>query len=152
MSLYTRHQILVLLVVLGVAGAGLAVGQWRRLHPDLVDRIERLDRSPSSPVDGDSATPQEAPATPPRVSWPPKVPAGRTQPPLEKKRSASAERIDLNTAPLNELTRLPGVGPVLASRIVDARPYASVDDMRRVRGVGRSKLERLRELVTVAEQ
>ena len=58
---------------------------------------------------------------------------------------------DLQRA-LDELTRLPGVGPVLASRIVDARPYASVDDMRRVRGVGRSKLERLRELVTVTEQ
>jgi predicted flap endonuclease-1-like 5' DNA nuclease len=150
MSLYTRHQILVLLMVLGVAGAGLAVGHWRRLHPDLVDRIERLDRSPAGDVE--SAAPDEAPAAPPRSPRRSKVPAVSSRAPIENKRIAPDARIDLNTAPLDDLTRLPGVGPVLASRIVDARPYASVDDMRRVRGVGRSKLDRLRELVTVTEQ
>jgi competence protein ComEA len=60
--------------------------------------------------------------------------------------------LDLNSAPVDALTRLPGVGPVLAARIADARPYASVDDLRRVRGVGRAKLERFRELVTIAER
>jgi competence protein ComEA len=150
MSLYTRHQILVLLMVLGVAGAGLAVGHWRRLHPDLVDRIERLDRSPERDVE--SAAPDQTPAAPPQSPRRSKVPAVSSRAPIEKKRMAPDARIDLNTAPLDDLTRLPGVGPVLASRIVDARPYASVDDMRRVRGVGRSKLDRLRELVTVTEQ
>jgi competence protein ComEA len=142
MSLYTRHQILVLVVILGVAGSGLAVGHWRRLHPDLVERVERLDRAPT----GEGETPAETPS--PR-------PARRAKRAVTPARAADeqtpAARVDLNRAPLDELTRLPGVGPVLAGRIIDARPYASVDDMRRVRGVGRSTLVRLRELVTVSE-
>jgi hypothetical protein len=138
MSLYTRHQILVLLLVLGVAGAGLAIGHWRRLHPDLVDRLEHLDRSPDR--DGDAAAPGSGSTAASRAPRRTSPGVGAPPPPLEKKRSATDVRIDLNTAPLDELTRLPGVGPVLASRIVDARPYASVDDIRRVRGVGRSKL------------
>jgi len=151
MSLYTRHQILVLLVILGVAGAGLAVGHWRRLHPDLVDRLERLDRS--SERDGESAGPAETPAPPTRPPRRSKLPTPTVQEARAETKLVEAEaRIDLNTAGLDELTRLPGVGSVLAGRIVEARPYASVDDMRRVRGVGRSKLERLRELVTVTEQ
>jgi hypothetical protein len=50
MTLYTRHQLLVLLVLLGAGGLGLAVGQWRRAHPDLVDRLEMLDRTPAPPA------------------------------------------------------------------------------------------------------
>ena len=146
MSLYTRHQILVLVLVLGVAGAGLGLGHWRRLHPDLVDRVEHLDRTPEREGDGQGR--DDSPAAPAR---PAKLPVVRAPAPVEKKQATADAPLDLNTAPLAELTRLPGVGPVLASRIVEARPYASVDDVRRVRGVGRSKLARLRELVTVAE-
>ncbi|PYN96545.1 MAG: hypothetical protein DMD91_21105 [Candidatus Rokuibacteriota bacterium] len=50
--------------------------------------------------------------------------------------------------------RLPGVGPVLANRIVSAResdgPFASVDDLRRVSGVGPTRIERFRPLVTIS--
>lgn len=62
--------------------------------------------------------------------------------------------LDLNHATATDLTRLPGVGPVLAERIVAARgargAFESVDDLRRVRGLGGVKLDRLRALVTVA--
>jgi hypothetical protein len=40
MTLYTRRQILVLLLLLTVAGLGLAVGHWRRVRPDLAERLE----------------------------------------------------------------------------------------------------------------
>ncbi len=63
--------------------------------------------------------------------------------------------LDLNRAGLDELMRLPGVGPALAARILAAREstggFASVDDLLRVRGLGRSRLERLRPLVVVGE-
>jgi competence protein ComEA len=146
MSLYTRHQILVLLVILGIAGSGLAVGHWRRLHPDLVERVERLDRAPT----GEGATPAETPS--PRSARRAKRAATPARAADETMPAVPAARVDLNRAPLDELTRLPGVGPVLAGRIVDARPYASVDEMHRVRGIGRSKLDRLRELLTVSER
>src|SRR5437870_12787267 len=45
MTLYTRRQLLVLLILLAVAGLGLAVGHWRRANPDLADHLEQLDRA-----------------------------------------------------------------------------------------------------------
>ncbi len=57
--------------------------------------------------------------------------------------------LDLNTASIAELDGLPGVGPVLAQRIVDRRPYTSVDELDEVSGIGQTVLERLRPLVRV---
>src|SRR3954469_6997285 len=45
MTLYTRHQLLLVLLLVGAAGAGLAIDHWRRASPDLVERLERLDRA-----------------------------------------------------------------------------------------------------------
>lgn len=55
----------------------------------------------------------------------------------------------LSTAPPDSLRLLPGIGPVLAARIVDARsgqgPFTSWDDLRiRVRGIGGKSVARLR--------
>ncbi|NKY24504.1 ComEA family DNA-binding protein [Cellulomonas denverensis] len=61
--------------------------------------------------------------------------------------------IDLNRASATELQGLPGVGPVLAERIVADReaqgPYASVDDLDRVSGIGPAILANLRSRATV---
>ncbi|MCB9619308.1 MAG: helix-hairpin-helix domain-containing protein [Sandaracinus sp.] len=57
--------------------------------------------------------------------------------------------LDLNRATAEELELLPRIGPALAARIVDARPFVSIDDLRRVRGIGARTLERLRPLVHV---
>lgn len=66
---------------------------------------------------------------------------------------AAGGKLNLNTATLAQLDALPGVGPVLAQRILDLRQrlggFRSVDDLRRVEGIGDARFERLRELVTV---
>lgn len=61
--------------------------------------------------------------------------------------------IDLNTADAAMLRLLPGIGPALAGRIVEDReangPFASVEDLQRVRGIGPRISEGVRGLVVV---
>lgn len=61
--------------------------------------------------------------------------------------------VDLNTAGIAELDELPGVGPVTAAAIVAWRtangPFASVDQLAEVDGIGPARLEKLRPLVRV---
>jgi competence protein ComEA len=61
--------------------------------------------------------------------------------------------IDLNQATEDQFERLPGIGPSLASRIVQFRlkrgPFGTVDSLVRVPGIGPATLARIRELVTV---
>jgi DNA uptake protein ComE-like DNA-binding protein len=58
--------------------------------------------------------------------------------------------VDLNTATSRQLQSIPGVGPVLAARIIAHRPYATVDELLRVPGIRETLLDRLRPHVTVA--
>lgn len=56
-------------------------------------------------------------------------------------------RVSINSASPAELTRLPGIGPTLAVRIVAARPFATLDDLLRVSGIGPKTLQALRDRV-----
>ena len=61
--------------------------------------------------------------------------------------------VDINRASVTELEALPGVGPATAQAIVAHReqngPFATVDDLIDVRGIGEAKLEQLRDQATV---
>jgi competence ComEA-like helix-hairpin-helix protein len=57
------------------------------------------------------------------------------------------ELVALNTASKEELDKLPGVGPALAKKIVAARPFKTLDDLRRVDGIGAEKLAALKPLL-----
>jgi competence protein ComEA len=80
------------------------------------------------------------------VAPPPATPAP------SKKADALREPIDLNRATADQLRALPGVGAKLAQRILDERakaPFKSVDELRRVGGIGPKTLEKLRPHVRV---
>jgi competence protein ComEA len=61
--------------------------------------------------------------------------------------------LNLNTATPDDLDALPGIGPVLADRIVEWRTahgaFGTVDQLREVSGIGARKLDSIRSLVTV---
>ncbi|MDZ4654957.1 MAG: helix-hairpin-helix domain-containing protein [Coriobacteriia bacterium] len=67
--------------------------------------------------------------------------------------TGSGGLVNLNTATVADLDALPGIGPSTAQKIVDDRsangPFATVDDLMRVSGIGAAKMGSLRDLVTV---
>lgn len=67
--------------------------------------------------------------------------------------AGAAAPVDLNAAAVGELDQLPGIGPVLAERIVSWRTehgrFASVDQLRQVSGIGESKYQQLKARVRV---
>ena len=108
---------------------------------------------------------REVLVTLPPETTPPTVPA--TEPPVRsepakqtetKKSSGSTEKkvtfpVNINTASKKELDALPGLGEVLAQRIIDYRsangPFSTVDELTKVKGIGEKTLEKLKPYATV---
>jgi competence protein ComEA len=88
--------------------------------------------------------------SPPPPSVAPARPAARTSEPART--TARAVRLDINRASVEELQTLPGIGAVLAQRIVErraARPFQTVGQLRSVKGIGAKRFARLQSRVTV---
>jgi competence protein ComEA len=93
--------------------------------PDASLEVEKLERKPVAKPSAPAARGKLQPGDPP---------------------------LDVNAADEAELQRLPGVGPTLARRIVEARGterFKSPDDLRRVKGIGPKTMDSLRQYVTV---
>jgi competence protein ComEA len=74
---------------------------------------------------------------------------GRQTRPLDDALNSYSYRVDLNRATADELSQLPRVGPAMANRIVEARPFVSMDDLNRVPGFGPMTREKVLPHVTV---
>lgn len=97
------------------------------------------------PLKGEANVPTAAAASPPT--------SARSATTARTATSAVQFPINLNTATAAQLEALPGVGPVLAQRIIEYRQthgrFQSVDELLEVRGIGTKRLENIRPYVVV---
>jgi competence protein ComEA len=61
--------------------------------------------------------------------------------------------VNINTATLEQLDSLPGIGPAIAQDIIDYRvsngPFSSIEDLLKVTGIGQAKFDAIKDLITV---
>jgi len=98
--------------------------------------------------------PRNGESAPGEVRSPTRSSAGITEDPSGGESGAgasSAAAVNLNSATLEQLETLPGIGPSLAQQIISYRethgPFTSVDQLNEVPGIGQARLEQLRPLV-----
>ncbi len=68
---------------------------------------------------------------------------------VEDIKKGASTVIDLNMADEKTIETLPGVGPATAKAIVAGRPYKSIDDLKRVKGMSDKKIAAIKDMVTV---
>ncbi len=83
----------------------------------------------------------------------PDEPEEAVQTVMEEPSDAAEDRLDLNTATAADLQELPGIGAVIAQRIIDYRDlcgrFLDPEQLMEVDGIGEAKYEKIRDLVTV---
>lgn len=71
----------------------------------------------------------------------------------EKERAEPSGPVNINTASKSELIGLPGIGEVMAERIIlhreDIGPFQSIDELATIKGISKRRVEQLRPLITV---
>jgi DNA uptake protein ComE-like DNA-binding protein len=125
------------------------IGAWGTNAGRLNARAQTASAFSSFVVDGKTrsrSAPTDVPAVFPPVAKPAKSIA---RSPVEMNGSRAKGKtplgnIDINTATEKELTTVPGIGHVMAARIIAARPFRSADDLKRVSGIGEKKYAQIR--------
>jgi competence protein ComEA len=144
-------------VVVHVAGAVKRPGIYRLLASSRVDDAVRLAGGATRRADlaglnlAAKVEDGRQILVPERVATSAAAPATAAAAPAGS--AAPAQPVNLNTATLEQLDVLPGIGPALAQRILDFRDanggFGTVEDLGDVPGIGDVRLASLRELVRV---
>ena len=141
--MYHRRELWLLFLFVLALAVGSLVQQLRHGFPELAQRLESIDQQEEdTPLSAAPAQDRQSPESFP--SRPQK---------LSSSDSAHQGPIDLNRADVADLQRLPGIGPTIAKRIIEAREqrgrFEAIDDLLTVPGIGAKKLDAIKALVTV---
>jgi len=127
-----------------IGGWGINVGRLNTRAPSpIAFSVFASEQKPQPPATRPAhstvpASPKPTPSTP----IPATTPAGPNK--SHAKAKTPLGRVDINTATEKELTTVPGIGHVMAARIIAARPFRSADDLKRVSGIGDKKYAQIR--------
>jgi len=68
----------------------------------------------------------------------------------------AGQKLDINTASVKQLQTLPGIGPTIAQDIVKYRQthgaFEKIEDIMRVKGIGKKKFERIKDLIMIEKK
>jgi len=133
----TRQEQRISLFLLTTFAIGCMVLWWRQQRPPPpVDASIVRDFAERSVT-----TPQES------------VQASVVDPPPSPVKKSASGPVDLNLATLHDLMELPGIGAVMAQRIVDHRSthgrFAKLEDLMQVKGIGKKTYEKLKPLIAI---
>lgn len=121
-----------------------APGSDENARKDALNRIKNLTET----LEILSSTPPDAPqiktGKAPKAAKTPKAPKA---PKGEKKALEPGKCIDINNDPAEMLVNLNGVGDSTANKIIAARPYASIDDLSKIGGIGPAKINKMRDQI-----
>lgn len=67
----------------------------------------------------------------------------------EKLLGVTTEQVNINTASQLELESLPGVGPVTAQKIIGARPYQTIEELKSKKAVGNALYEKIKDMISL---
>ena len=122
-----------------------------------IQKLDQLEQEAKKQKMGGWAgnTPPNTPSPGPSAIASPSLPVSTAAPstsvsvaPRERapstKKDTAIGKLDINTATVKELRAIPGIGPVLADRIIAARPFRSADDLKKVNGIGEKTYEKIR--------
>jgi len=141
--MFNRQEQVALLFLSGALLIGCAASVYDHYHPDALEdfrvgegAVRLPDSAPSPDLDGGESQADRAPVAP------------------EQADDEAVGRVDVNTASAAQMQVLPRIGPKTAERIVQFRrdngPFATLDELRRVPGIGPRTVEGLRARAMVA--
>lgn len=71
----------------------------------------------------------------------------------QNSKAPSTEKVNLNTATVDQLQTLPGVGPAIAKKIIDHRTkngkFNKIEDILNVKGIGEKKFQKMKDRLVV---